>query len=272
MTHHVLPRALGIACLFAIGCDFPSPEAPPPAPAETRSTLRLQNHLTFPYRLERLLVAMDGAVLRNRTYAPDEEPEEIALPIEGAPGSHFMQMLAVVQVAQTALGPECGLEVRRSEPFVLSESRSTTLSADLHLRGVQQPFEDRVALEVTVSPPATDHRWPDDPRCRELAGAEQSICHVEANIAQAKRDRDVIKVICHKDKLDRMTALARARDEVPADLDEHGLRARARLIDAQITSLEREADQCGGGPPIFLGGTQVTARSCAAALPDTPEP
>src|SRR5262245_31982683 len=88
---------------FALGCAAEGAWSAQPAAGNAQgvpgATLRIQNHLEFPYRLEKLVVAVDGTLVHKRVYEhADDAPPEIVASVAGVPGAHFVQMLAVVQV------------------------------------------------------------------------------------------------------------------------------------------------------------------------------
>ncbi|APR80596.1 Hypothetical protein A7982_05943 [Minicystis rosea] len=316
------PRRLVLATLVsaigsALGCapsearsaatvEIPRELAAPIDPAtagEKAATFRVLNHLGWPFRLARVQMVADGTEIRHAVAADRELPATIAASVTVAPGPHVFHLVASARVKLTAIGPACTVTLRSAIPFVAEATKPADITADLYLRDATRRFEERLDLRTRLSGVGSDTgssaRLPaaDEARCGSLRAPERVMCRVEAMVAEAVRARDVVKVLCYRDKLDPMRVIARMRDEawaqaealrasdgerhaprrsptfiwneVPAAptearLDEAEYRDRVLVLDRQIEILGREADQCIGedlGDPI---GPRVTVDDCFA--------
>jgi hypothetical protein len=189
-------RALRATCLLGglaavlLGCAETQsflrtePAAPlPPSSADAVAppqpvALRVQDHLGWPFQLERLIVTVDGKTLQNVDLprsgaAPGEIRVDVALP----PGEHALSLLAVTQLATTPSGHRCVMELRSDHAFVTRAGAPAELTADLFTRGVQRDFRDRFAVAyrfqgrreesaraqaiAVTSLPCTTDRYPD---------------------------------------------------------------------------------------------------------------
>jgi hypothetical protein len=288
--------ALLLGSIAALGCAPPAPPEPPVTQplASPAATVRVLNHLAWPFRLARIVVVADGVVVRDQRFPRGAAPSSITASVPAAPGRHVVQMLAETQVSLTAGGPECAATLRSATPWVAGE-RPAEIGADLYLRPPPRAFADRLDVQIDVRG-ATRDAWPtqrlpraDEARCRLLRAPDRAICRVEAMVAEATRRRDVIEVVCNRDKLDQMRVLSRLRDEAAAQVsaaalegpsaaprrsppivwtelppaieprvDAAELRDRVLVLERAIEALEREADQCIGEEPIVHGGATVT--------------
>ncbi|MFT3768730.1 MAG: hypothetical protein QM820_25065 [Minicystis sp.] len=319
----IIPRRLASMAIMtaALGCaEARSPAAvdvatvvdrapaaadPAPAAGAPAATFRVLNHLAWPFRLARVSIGADGAVVKHQVFgAEGEVPATIAVTIPVAPGEHVFQLLAAARVKLTAAGPECTATLRSTTPFVADEGEPAEVSADLYLRDATRSFEERLDVRTRLhgarSDPWIGRRLPaaDEARCRALRAPERAVCRVEALIAAATRERDVIKLVCNRDKLDQMRVLARMRDEarehaeaarstsgsraprrsppilwmdVPQEiegagpmLDEAEYQDRVIVLERQIEALGREAEQCIGEDLAYHGGPTVTVDECFA--------
>jgi hypothetical protein len=274
-----------LAALAFLPACAPPPPLPPPAGEGPRLTLRVVDHLAWPFRLSRLVVAADGAVVYRRAFLDDRAPPAQDTALAVAPGEHTVQILAETRVQVTPAGPECGMTLRLARSFVAAEGAPVALTADLHVRDRQRPFAEQLRARLEVRGASPDPwlgghgRSADDARCAALPAPDAAMCRVEGNVAAAQRERDLIKLFCNQDKLDQMRALARVRDEAKARLageqtiEPEREARRARRAEARIVALGAEADQCVGEDLAYLPATSVVAdEACFAANAPDREP
>jgi len=247
---------LVLAAALPAGCA--QPEARGPVTVEVQparaggagageATIRVLDHVGWPFRLSKVIVVLDGAVMRHDRYAPGQDaPATLAVSTDLAPGEHTVQLLAETQVALTASGPECAVTLRTSTSFAARAGSPAEITADLYLRGAELRFQDRLDVRTRVRGPLLEgrraHGLPDaeEARCAAMAAPEAAVCRVEAAVAEAVRQRDVIKVLCNRDKLDQMRVLARMRDEA---------RARADAAPPARTPITISPDDAPDAPP-----------------------
>jgi hypothetical protein len=310
-----LPPAEGPAPPSAPAGPY-TPAAPltPGAPAGVEvspATIRVLDHVGFPFRLSRLLVVVDGAVLHREDFAEGARPPAaVRASFDAAPGDHVVQILAATRVLLTAGGPECTATLRSSTAFVTDPGVPAELTADLYLRDATHRFEERLDVRISrrgVRPePWMGRALPaaEEARCAQLRAPDRAVCRVAVAVTEARRQKDLVKLLCNQDKLDAMRVLARLRDEAqagltaaasaprpaaprrplapvwneappeaeaaaapPPDLTE--LRDRVLVLERQLEALGREADQCVGEELACFSGPQVTVDECFAA--GTPE-
>jgi hypothetical protein len=251
-----------LVAVVSAGCAPPEAHLPatvevPPARAgragAPEATIRVLDHLGFPYRLSKVIVALDGAVMKNEKFAPDRRaPATIAVSTELAPGEHTLHFLAETQVALTASGPECAVTLRSYTRFAAEAGNPAEITADLYLRGAERRFGDRLDVHTRVREPrlegwiAERPKAAEEARCQAMAAAEAAVCRVEGTVAEATRQHDVIKVLCNRDKLDQMRVLARMRDEARARAEVATPALRRPL--AVSTDDQPPRDPDGSGP------------------------
>jgi len=246
-----------------------------------RLTIRVLDHLVWPFRLSRVAVAADGTVLQRRSFVTDRAPlDAITLPV--VPGEHTVQFIAETRVQVTPAGPDCAVTLRTACSFVAGESAPVELEADLYLRDRERPFDEQLRVRTEVRGALPDPwiaRAPaDEARCAALAPLERAICRVEANLAVARRGRDIIRLVCNQAKLEQMVALGRLRDEARARLagqtdggvDPAREADRVRVAEQRATALGFEADRCVGEELAFSAAVVVAADDAcfAAGAPD----
>lgn len=108
----------------------------------------VEDHLGWPYRLERLLVVLDGSVIHD-SRAPEGPVIEVA-ELSGVPlGDHTLQVLAKVAYASGSFDDECTATLRTARAFTIT-GRSTSVRLDLYASDVTRPFGERVRADTRV--------------------------------------------------------------------------------------------------------------------------
>jgi hypothetical protein len=154
-------RLLGfpIVVFLALGCA-PQPAAPRyvrphflPAAPEGFGSLNVdfQDNLPWPYRVTRLLVVLDGAVLYNRRDAEQGLESNITIArITDLPhGDHTLQLLLGVQFPSGSLDDRYLVELRASNSFSLDRDH-TDVVLDAHAGDVTEDFSERLRLQFRV--------------------------------------------------------------------------------------------------------------------------
>jgi hypothetical protein len=155
----VITCALAALCA-TLGCGGARPGVSadrldaPPTPLDpyepvgpAHLTVRVVNHLTWPYRLRRVVVVADGyRVAEVRVPRGREPPGEVSALVRCTPGEHTLQMLMNTDVPMTPEGPACKLELRAVRVVAVAEGKPAEIEADLHLRGLTHDFADRLSL------------------------------------------------------------------------------------------------------------------------------
>jgi hypothetical protein len=110
-----------------------------------------------------------------------------------------------------------------------------------------------------------------------LAGIERSAQSIQRQLQSARKDRDVVRVLCLNDKLnqvdvalrsaqDRVTALNAAAERKDADRSRHEYTVLQVLSD-RVRVLVSESSQCVGEETGFIGEAEVSV-SIDPNLPD----
>jgi hypothetical protein len=141
--------------------------------------------------------------------------------------------------------------------------------------------------EVDLSPPGEDGEEAADPNlspAQRVALGKQFVSTIEGSaesiqrqLAKAKEDRDVVRVLCLNDKLnqvdvaqrsaqDRLAALATAAERGDADRARHEYTVLEVLHD-RVKVLVNESNQCVGEETGFIGEAEVSV-SVDPNLPD----
>ena len=157
-----------VAALLA-GCAGPAHERLrdfSPAPellarsdrGEPLTTIALSDGWTWPHRLLRIVVVLDGAVLHEEkvsTAALDARPdrssrvlEQLALPR----GWHTLQVLAVANYASTRIDGRdgCHVDVRAHKSFDVG-GEPVAVQIELATGGLIERFDERVDVNIDVS-------------------------------------------------------------------------------------------------------------------------
>jgi len=249
--------------VVAAGCH---PAQPPKAPRGDPGDLEVvvENHLSWPYRVTEVVVALDGALLYRRRGEPGLRTQAARLPRLPA-GAHTVQLLARVDYTSGSVSDPCALTLRASDTFSLG-ARAARVTLDLYASGPNDSFTDRVRLDVRregtfASGEVAAASPPSEPRCGTPDGSiEQLVCRAGARVDEAKRLRDVIRLQCYRDKWVTLSALARDEERAileptsPAerDLKRRVTRERARMV-------WQELEQCVGESQAFTGRNEPSS-------------
>jgi hypothetical protein len=237
----VLPA---LACAIA-GCGSTRP-APPPTDGATEVVL--DSHLPETFRVSRVVAVMDGSVVYQRV--GDVAPRQSLFRGKLAKGDHQIRILV-------ELGVPCGSTAEPHETLVVKDSRAFDVGAagglvhvDVFGQTPRLAPAERVRLSITlrgIREGRSLYRWSEDGlrTCGRLGRPERARCLAERLVDQSRARRDVVALVCQKDKLDRIVA---AENLLP------GSEATMRVaLEGQIEQLEREAEQCVGEDVAWFG-------------------
>ena len=218
------PFAVG---LLVVGCSGRRAAISAGEPGTT--TILIENSLASPDELDRLLVTVDDATVPLATVPPRGEGPVPFTALRLPPGPHLLSVRAtthgagddrvVVAAAQTfhvaAAAASIGIAIR-SRAASPSEER---IAVDLQIHG------GRLATPLGAGPTARAAE-----RCAPLQPIAHALCRAATDMDEAARLRDLVGVLCVRDRLTAMQQLAAI-----------GVTAEPRVL-----ALAREIDRCGG--------------------------
>ncbi len=131
--------------------------------ADNRAGIAFHDELTWPFRLTRVMAAMDGAVLAQHRFETERAEPHLALWHGVLPsGPHTVQVLAEVAFASTRIDDDgCRVRVRRAA--------STACAGELALDVV---LDARDVVKRFVDRPELAFRWRKDPAAPPAPGCE----------------------------------------------------------------------------------------------------
>jgi hypothetical protein len=239
-----------LLAVVVLGCVRPHPE--PVAPRKLgppgTMTIAYSHALGWPYRVERLRFAIDGMLV------------PASVPVAAVPAMHLVAFRAELSVRCSAFSSDrmqISVTARRSVVtgtdasavgIELVEHRDVSLPIDHRLRVRFTGAGAKVGLNLRPPPPA---------HCAKLDQVHRALCETEDIVTTARRERDIIKLNCAYDKLQRMEKLlpaAETGDVVAAK---------------NVASLWRETNECVGEDLAFVEEQTVTLDDrCGRELPD----
>ncbi|MBW2276503.1 MAG: hypothetical protein JRF63_03360 [Deltaproteobacteria bacterium] len=234
---------LVIATLLLFGCGSVPSAKPRLGTADVRPgqvRLGIDDRLSWPYRLERVLVVLDGEpVLRLDDGA---NPDRAAVEIPLVAGVHTIAVQLVAALPSGSRDEECLVRLRTAHSFGAGHEPMSILLVPF-LGAQTAGFAERLELEIrfagTLPIVEVEHvPPPGDAECADRPVIEQRICLAETRVAEARRQRDVIALACQVDKLEQMRDLATA-----------GVHDREQRIE----QLWQELEDCVGCPSYAFG-------------------
>jgi hypothetical protein len=251
---------VGVAALTcACACAPTAPPAPLPRVGERATEVVFENHLPATFRVASLVAVLDGEVVYNGS---DQAAPRVSIFRADLPeGDHTL-------VLRVRLDVSCGHFTQPHETLTIRDTRSFTASPTGGLVHIDtftdRPWLDldrRVRMRVTLHG-MTEGRWiyahTDDAkrRCGGLERVATARCIVQQLVDMSRKQRDVVAVLCHKEKLDAIdAALALLAERDPSEPSDASERAAA---EARILQLQREAEYCVGEELAFVGNQEIT--------------
>ena len=241
----VTRASLGVVATCVVvmaGCGSASPSAESPRPLGTE--ISVENHLAWPYTLRELSVALDGQLL-HRTFVPSDSRELIAR-LDLPPGPHTLSFAATASFASGTFGHECDARMRGNKTFEVG-SPSPTVDLILYAKDATYDFVDRVdARFVTrgVRPARGFVGLPAGPavaeQCQHLVDpVKNAVCLAEVSVLAARRQQDLVAVLCYSDKLTAMQTFVRLIEQEGPNAS-----AKADMARRRIAELRVELEQC----------------------------
>jgi hypothetical protein len=200
----------------------------------------IADRLSWPYRLDQVLVVMDGEpILRFEDRA---DPSPTAVDLQLPAGVHTIAVQVIAALPSGSIGRECLVRLRTSHSFGAGHEPMSILLVP-HLGQQTAGFAERLQLEIrfrgTRPIAEVEHLpRPADRACADTSGVERRLCLAADRVAEARRQRDVIALACRQEKLERMREIAAAGAEAAAE---------------EIERLWLELENCAGCPKYEFG-------------------
>jgi hypothetical protein len=235
-------------CSFAVAlllasCGSSRSTAPRARTAEVRpghARVSIADRISWPYRLDRVLVVMDGVPVLRLEDGDESDRAAVELPLVA--GVHTIAVQIVAALPSGSLGSECLVRLRTAHSFGAGHDPISIVLVPF-LGDQTAGFAERLELEIRFEgtrpiAEVEDIRSPADAHCAELPRVDRLICLAEALVAEARRQRDVIAVVCQSEKLELMhrAAASAAPDRA-----------------ARVEQLWLELTNCVGCPKYVFG-------------------
>jgi hypothetical protein len=234
---------VALGALAALGCaaDGAGPRSTDRGREPGTTTVLLENHVAPPYKLERVLLTVDGQRAALSTVPPSGAPASVAMRVRLAPGEHMLQIVASATRGDAATGDRQVTTIDTSQQFqvgpapaLVSVDMGRDLQAEFRMEGGQ--LAPRIGQPA---PPPTE-----DQRCGKLALVPAAMCHVETVAFNARRDKDMVKLACASEKLSAMRTLATAIDDARESGGAFDAREVVRAAEQRVVALARDVDAC----------------------------
>lgn len=216
----------------------------PQRPPAAAPAIVLEAHLPSGHRIDSITSVVDGTLVRTRRFVLEEaSPAESLFDGPLSDGDHEIQVRVVVHVA-------CGLGAEPHATIVLRSERAFSGSGSVVLDVFAR---DAIAQQLRANWKGRNIVWRDHGRyrwheqCFDLAPRERSICRARADVAEAKVERDIVRLSCAAEKLRALEAL-----QNPSE--------------AESLALGAEADACIG----FDGRLETTWTDLTQNCPEMP--
>jgi hypothetical protein len=267
-------RARVALALLLAACTTPRPrlaslETATGAPGS--AAILLAPRPPAPYRLDRVVVALDGSIL---TAEPAPAARVLARFPWLPPGDHTLSVLFVVSRRCSPLGDAREtVELSESDTFALD---GRAAAVEVRLVGPPNPPAEEGSLRVLFrrrgtaasrfiagAPPSAE-----DIACLRLPEPARALCRMHTRMAAARRARDVVRLLCLADKRQALAEIAADLVDLGPSTDAATEHVRARAL-RQVEALSREARQCRGLDMAYVGSSQATrvARACEGPDP-----
>jgi hypothetical protein len=271
----------GLAAMMLSACPIAACAVAPSGPATLHASLveaprvpergpggfatgaiSFRDRLAWPFTARRLVVAVDG----TRVFDGKPGSNDVVGVVELEPGSHVVAVMAEASYPQAVLDDDgCPITFRRATEFSVGEA-PVRIDVALHSEGVTRAYADRGRLDVTVNGEEFPAQPPSTPPVATGGDPVVVLAYLRGLVDESRRERDIIAVICHNDKLVQAEKAARALEERRAAEsvattagDAQHQREIIRVLGQRLDQLAVEAANCVSGYGHGeLGGYSVT--------------
>lgn len=248
-----------ISSLFAVllaACAVPPPRPPPAVGPPGTLTVQVQDHLAWPYTLERVIAVVDGSVLLDRS--GPLRGHAWTKRIQFLLGEHVVQTLVEASYASGTLGEGCHTTLRLHRTYRLG-AVGASLVMDVHLGSAWRDFGKRLDIKYVthgLRPPYDESGWPpdgDEAECAQPGLVPATLCRADVLVAEARRWHEATRLDCY---VHARSALRRAAS------------AGGPGVNQRIAELWDELEKCGGNEVGILFQTgHETNPACTAPAP-----
>ncbi len=245
-----------------LACSAAAVPARAPAVAPETTALTVANDASSLYRIDRVIAVVDGSVALDADLDDGERARvDLGLP----DGDHALQLLVKASYPSGSIGERCAVELRAVRAFRVDE-RGAEVAARIETGALTLGFGDRVDLQLDLRG-ATEIAFadmkpapsPEEAACSKLGPIRGSACSGERLLAEAERDRDVVKALCYRDKTSVLRAYAQAFGETEAalagpapDAVSPARRADLAVITRNALAVRHEMESCVASDPAFV--------------------
>jgi len=217
-----------------------------PATVPGTTTVVLTNRVEPPYKLERVVVDVDGQRMPLSTVPPAGTSETLLARLHLPPGEHTLQVLAsaagpggdkaTVATLRTAQGFQVGDAPAKMKMQLTTkqdgESRQLDVAFGMQGGQLAAPI-GQLALAV-----------PDDDRCKRLAAPRRAVCRAETLVGRARERKDLAVLGCALEPLASMRSLSAALEEARARGAAAGDAEVIRDGEDRLVALGLEVERC----------------------------
>lgn len=263
----------------------PGPDSPAPSSSATRSdepttAFTIANEASSFYRIDKVVLVLDGSVLLDGELGEGERArQDLGLVF----GDHVLHVLVRASYPSGSIDERCAVEIRAMQPFHV-DGGSDEIAMRIETGAITVGFADRIDLSFDLRDarevaPTDFHPAPsrEEEACAKLGPLRGAACTGEILLAGAERDRDVIKTLCYRDKMNVIRSYVNAFGGTEAELAEPGgvnrvstaRRADLAAITKSAVAARDAMEGCvsGGGEPMPERTRAVVGENCSGTAP-----
>lgn len=224
------------------------------------TTLRVENHVVDPEHLDALSMTVDGVTIPLSTLPPAGRAATKVTRLELGAGRHALSARIKGHTGEAGV-----IVVDTQQGFHLGKAPAVITVVLRSGKDVGGPSIEPIAIRVTLEggqlDPEMDAAPPVDrtARCAPLLPVPKALCRAAAELDTATRSKNVVATLCVRDKLDAMRRLA--------ELREPGATDGVSLAEAQIATLSRQIERCGGGAVAMAAPEGVSVERPTPSAP-----
>jgi len=198
------------------------------------TTVSAVDNLDWPFRMSKLLVAVDGLLIYHDRDHLDLEDRSVLAVLELEPGAHMLQVLMRATYASTPLSDaDCEVEWRLTKAFGIG-TESVHVKLNAYLTPPLDGFFERLDMNITID---GSNYVVDSLIAHGPPDATDVMSLLRARLRHARIEKDIIHLSCLNDKYEHARRLMIMREK-------HHLDDVADVIDDKLHQIFVEAQQC----------------------------